>query len=270
MSNCAAKRDRLTMSDDSSEDKTEEGSEKKTRDALESGNTPFSREASVFMSLSVMLIVSSFVLAKNVPGAHRHPDPGFRQSRARSLRDTGRCDGGVCRDGAGRCRLPVAHSGAHDRRRADGRYRPGSAALRAGSHQAEMVESGHRKPDSNDFSGGTVRSNFLKNLAKFIIVSGVVAIVMHGQAEPMLETLYKEPEDDRRPDPRDRRASPRRFPRRLHAARRRRPCLGQGEVAAGPPDDAPGDQGRVEAGRRRPVDEGQSAARWLWIVRGGA
>lgn len=46
--------------------KTEEPTEKKIRDALERGNTPFSREAGMLASLLGILIIFSFLLAGNV------------------------------------------------------------------------------------------------------------------------------------------------------------------------------------------------------------
>jgi flagellar biosynthetic protein FlhB len=54
------------MSDTSSEDKTEEATDKKISDSMEQGNTPHSREASVFMSLGASLLVVSFVLKENL------------------------------------------------------------------------------------------------------------------------------------------------------------------------------------------------------------
>jgi flagellar biosynthesis protein FlhB len=51
---------------DQSAEKTEEGSEKKTRDAIEKGNVPFSREASVFCTLAAMLAIASLTLAGNI------------------------------------------------------------------------------------------------------------------------------------------------------------------------------------------------------------
>lgn len=55
------------MAESESGEKTEEGSEKKTREAIERGNVPFSREASVFLSLGAMLAVSSLMLRSSVP-----------------------------------------------------------------------------------------------------------------------------------------------------------------------------------------------------------
>jgi flagellar biosynthetic protein FlhB len=55
------------MSDEADkESKTEQATEKKTRDAIEKGNVPFSREASVFASLLGIFIVTSFFLVSNV------------------------------------------------------------------------------------------------------------------------------------------------------------------------------------------------------------
>ena len=43
------------------DDKTEDATEKKQRDALEKGNSPISREASIFASIIGMLVVMSFL-----------------------------------------------------------------------------------------------------------------------------------------------------------------------------------------------------------------
>lgn len=48
------------------ESKTEEATEKKTRDALEKGNVPFSREASTFASLLGIFVITSFFIVNNV------------------------------------------------------------------------------------------------------------------------------------------------------------------------------------------------------------
>ncbi len=51
---------------DETEDKTEEATEKKIRDSFEKGSTPHSREVSLFMSLGASLIILSLVLKENV------------------------------------------------------------------------------------------------------------------------------------------------------------------------------------------------------------
>ena len=48
------------------EDKTEEPTEKKVRDSIEKGDTPHSREASLFMSMGAALIVMALVMRENV------------------------------------------------------------------------------------------------------------------------------------------------------------------------------------------------------------
>ena len=49
------------------ESQTEEATEKRIRTALEEGNVPFSREASIFASVAAALLVAAFVL-KDVKG----------------------------------------------------------------------------------------------------------------------------------------------------------------------------------------------------------
>src|SRR5215831_17706839 len=48
------------------ESKTEEPTEKKIRDSVERGQTPISREASIFSSLIAMLIIFGFLTVDNV------------------------------------------------------------------------------------------------------------------------------------------------------------------------------------------------------------
>ncbi len=48
------------MADDSKESRTEEATEKKIGDELERGNAPFSKEATLFASVSAMLIIGAF------------------------------------------------------------------------------------------------------------------------------------------------------------------------------------------------------------------
>src|SRR5579872_1795061 len=55
------------MAEDTDKDsKTEEATEKKISDAIEKGNTPFSREASLFASMVGILIVLAFVIGPHV------------------------------------------------------------------------------------------------------------------------------------------------------------------------------------------------------------
>src|SRR5690242_17820898 len=52
--------------DTDKESKTEEATEKKISDAIEKGNTPFSRETSLFASLVGILIVLAFIVGPHV------------------------------------------------------------------------------------------------------------------------------------------------------------------------------------------------------------
>lgn len=54
------------MADDQKDDKTEDASEKKIQDALEKGQTPVSRELSIFASLLAVLTITTFTLTDNV------------------------------------------------------------------------------------------------------------------------------------------------------------------------------------------------------------
>ncbi|PZU93900.1 MAG: flagellar biosynthesis protein FlhB [Chelatococcus sp.] len=54
------------MSDQDQDSKTEEPTEKKIQDAIERGNTPTSKEASIFASIAAMLIACSFLLRDGV------------------------------------------------------------------------------------------------------------------------------------------------------------------------------------------------------------
>ncbi|MQT12753.1 flagellar biosynthesis protein FlhB [Segnochrobactrum spirostomi] len=54
------------MADEDKESKTEEASEKKVSDALEKGNVPFSREASLFASMLGVLVVLAFFIGQKM------------------------------------------------------------------------------------------------------------------------------------------------------------------------------------------------------------
>ena len=55
------------------ESKTEEATEKKISDAVEKGNTPFSRETPLFASMVGILIVLSLIIGPRAQRAHRGP-----------------------------------------------------------------------------------------------------------------------------------------------------------------------------------------------------
>ena len=177
---------------DDGQEKTEEGSEKKAREALEGGNVPFSREASVFLSLAAMLVIASLMLADNV----------------RTLSDA------LARLFASPTRDPFATP-------ADAlfffRFAAGAsfefllpilvllalAGLVAGFAQGVprlVLERITPKWSKISPAAGLKRLvgrdgqvEFLKSLFKFAIVCGVVAIVLRGEGDALVQTLYVEP-----------------------------------------------------------------------------
>ena len=175
-----------------SQDKTEEGSEKKRLDAFEKGNVPFSREASVFLSLGAMLVVSSLMLANGV-----RPLAGALASLfANPTRDpfaTTADTVAVFRvaEGAAAAFLwPVLLLLA-------------SAGLVAGMSQGlPRLVLDRIAPKWSKLSpaaglkrllGRDGQVEFGKNLFKFVLVSAVVALILRGQAQTLVGTLFYEP-----------------------------------------------------------------------------
>lgn len=177
---------------DQTAEKTEEGSEKKTRDAVESGNIPFSREASVFLSLAAMLVMASLMLADNV----RTLAEALGQLFASPTRDPFATPAdalSLFRFAADACvafLLPVLVILA-------------LSGLVAGFAQGMPRFSPDRiMPRWSKISpaaglkrllGRDGQIEFLKSLLKFAIVCGVVAIVARGEGDAVLRALYVEP-----------------------------------------------------------------------------
>lgn len=180
------------MSEDSSAEKTEEGSEKKIRDALEGGNTPFSREASVFLSLGAMLLLSSLALTGNARAlagvladmfANPSRDPFATPADALAVLST-------AAHAAATFLLPillllmaaglVAGLSQGVPRFVLDRIQPRWSKLMPGSGLKRLF-------------GRDGQVEFAKNLAKFAIVSAVVAIVLRGQGDAVMETVFAEP-----------------------------------------------------------------------------
>ncbi len=178
--------------EDTSSEKTEEGSEKKTRDAIERGNVPFSREASVFLSLGAMLAISALMLANNV----------------RALADA------LTRLFANPSRDPFATTAdtlAVFRLAGDASVQfltPILALLTLAGLVAAFAQGvPHVAPDRiapkwskispaaglKRLLGRDGQVEFGKNLFKLAIVCGVIALVLRGEGEAMLETLLVEP-----------------------------------------------------------------------------
>ena len=173
-------------------EKTEEGSEKKIRDALERGNTPVSREATVFCSLAAMLLIASLVMANRV-GALADALAELFASPVRSPFAT-TADTiflfSMVGHAAGTFLLPILLVLM-------------LAGLGAGLAQGMPRLVGDRiRPKWSKVSpsaglkriaGRDGQVEFGKSLGKFVIVSAVAAIVLRGEGERLIEALYVDP-----------------------------------------------------------------------------
>ena len=182
------------MAEDSggSEDKTEEGSEKKKLDAIEKGNVPFSREASVFLSLGSMLVISSMMLTNGIRPlagtltrlfANPTRDPFSTTADTVAIFN-------VAESAAATFLWPLLLLLA-------------SAGLIAGMSQGLprlVLERITPKWSKLSPAAGLKRLlgrdgqvEFLKNLFKFALVSAIVGLILRGQAETLIGTLFYEP-----------------------------------------------------------------------------
>lgn len=173
-------------------EKTEEGSEKKVREAIERGNVPFSREASVFMTLGAMLVILSLTLASNV----RALTEALQQLFANPSRtvfatpsDTLNVFRFATTAAAGFC-LPilvillvagiVAAMAQGLPRIALERIQPKASKISPAAGLKRLL-------------GRDGQIEFIKTLLKFVIVCVVVALVLRGDVHALIETLYREP-----------------------------------------------------------------------------
>ncbi len=181
----------MADNDDGAE-KTEEGSEKRVRDALEKGNVPFSREASVFCSLGAMLIIVSFAIVNNMKVMVDSLSRLFANPDRRAFAtpaDTINVFGFVA-SAAGTFLMPiliilvlsglVAALSQGLPRVAFERITPKWSKLSPAAGLKRLVA-----PDG--------QVEFVKNLAKMTIVCAVIAIVLRNDLEALIETLYIEP-----------------------------------------------------------------------------
>ena len=180
------------MAEDQGSEKTEEGSEKKKTDALDKGNVPFSREASVFLSLGAMLLITSLIVSNNVrplidtlsrlfanPSRAPFATPADTVAIFRYLAEA-----------AGVFVLPIllvlAISGL-------------TAGFSQGMPRFVWGRVAPKWSKLNPFGGlkrllgrdGQV--DFLKNFAKIAIVSAIVSIILRSEGEAILQTLYLDP-----------------------------------------------------------------------------
>ena len=173
-------------------DKTEEGSEKKKIDALEKGNVPFSREASVFLSLGAMLVVSALMLG--------HSARPLAEALASLFANPTRDPFGTTADTVAIFRVAE--------RAATVFLWPVLLMLAAAGLLAGMSQGLPRlvlnriAPKWSKLSpaaglkrllGRDGQVEFAKNLFKFVLVSGVVALILRGEGETLVGTLFYEP-----------------------------------------------------------------------------
>ena len=177
---------------DQGAEKTEEGSEKKTRDAMEKGNVPFSREASVFMSMSAMLIIASLIIANSIrpliealSRLFANPSRGPFATMADTL---------FVFDFAGvaavQFLLPILLilmiSGIVA---GFTQGMPRFSLERIGPKWSKLSPVGGMKR----IFGRDGRVEFLKSLVKLTIVAVIVTIVLRGEGDALLQTLYVDP-----------------------------------------------------------------------------
>ncbi len=181
------------MSDrDQGQEKTEEGSEKKTREAIEGGNTPFSREASVFLSLGAMLVIASMILANNARAlaaplehvfANASRDPFATPADALNVIHF---VGEACFAFLLPIMLLLMLSGI-----------VAGVAQGAPRVSLERIQPKWSKVSPaaglKRLLGRDGQIEFLKTLFKFIICCTVIAIVLRGEGDAIMQTLYVDP-----------------------------------------------------------------------------
>lgn len=176
----------------SSEDKTEEGSEKKTHDAIAKGNVPFSREASTFLSLGAMLVISALMLANGV-----RPLAG---ALATLFANPARDPFATTADTVAVFRTAGTAAASF--------LLPILVLLAAAGLVAGMAQGTPRlvldriAPKWSKLSpvaglkrlvGRDGQIEFGKNLFKFALVCATVALIFRGQVRALTETLFLEP-----------------------------------------------------------------------------
>ena len=178
--------------EESGSEKSEEGSEKKTREAIERGNVPFSREASVFLSLGAMLAIAALMLANNVHAlvdaltrlfANPSRDPFASMADTLTIFH-------FAADAAVQFLLPIL-----------------VLLSLAGLVAAFAQGVPHLAPDRitpkwskispaaglKRLLGRDGQVEFAKNLFKLALVCGVIALVLRGESEAVLDTLLVDP-----------------------------------------------------------------------------
>ncbi len=181
------------MSDQSSaEDKTEDATDKKVSDSMEQGNTPHSREASVFMSLAASLIVVSLVLKENIGPLIDTMSQVFASPSRFPLNTPADLIALVTVLGvaAATFLLPMMS------------MMIASSVVAAFVQGMPQVSFARIKPKFSKLSpaAGLKRMlsrqgliDFLKNVAKFTIVCIVAYMVLHGDFEKLVQSIFVDP-----------------------------------------------------------------------------
>ena len=244
------------MADEPDKDsKTEEPTEKKIRDAFERGFVPFSREAAMLASLLGLLIITGFFLVSGVSQ--------LNLSLRRLIDNPG---GWSLENGGDVTRLFLAI--AFDAGRL---LIPFVVILAAAGILSSMLQNAPRivldrvKPQLSrlSLSGGWRRlfgaqgqTEFLKSIFKLVAVTVLGFMLLRTAQHDVMNAMLIEPTALPTPGAVDGQPTP-------VVAGCRRAGAGGGGYRLVPPvlasraqDDAPGGQGRVAAGRRRPDPQG--------------
>ena len=178
--------------DETSGEKTEDGSEKKLREAIERGNVPHSREASVFLSLGAMLAIAALVLSSSVHALAE----ALTQIFANPTRDPF---------------ATTADTLAVFRVTADASMSflgpillllMGAGLVAAFAQGVPHLVPSRIAPRWSKVSpvaglkrllGRDGQVEFAKNLFKLVIVCAVCTLVLRGEGEATLETMFMEP-----------------------------------------------------------------------------
>ena len=173
------------------ESKTEEASEKKIRDAIDKGNTPFSKETPILFSLLATLFIAAFVMPDRIASMSQQLATIMDQSYEYSLSSTGDTYWIIQQVAtiAGITTIPlllalivagVAGSAAQNTPRFVGeRIKPQLSRI-------SLIKGWERMFGAKGFA------NFLNALAKLIFASALVAIILHDLVPRMMQGINME------------------------------------------------------------------------------
>jgi len=173
------------------ESKTEEASEKKISDAIEKGNTPFSKETPILFSLLATLFIAAFVMPDRMAAMAQQLATIMDQSYEYSLTETGDIYWLIQRIAviAGVTTIPlfmalivaaIAGSAAQNTPRFVGeRVKPQMSRI-------SLIKGWQRMFSAKGFA------NFLNALAKLVFATLLVAVILHDLVPLMLQGMNME------------------------------------------------------------------------------